>query len=64
MNADDESKQVVVYKGDGTGTKIVDENSTSFDTNQVTTGGTYTVTFDYGSSGDDDAGLVKAIHIK
>ena len=64
LNADDESKQVVVYKGDGTGTKIVDENSTSFDTNQVTTGGTYTVTFDYGSSGDDDAGLVKAIHIK
>ena len=63
LNADDASKKVIVYKGSGTGTKLVDENSTSFDSSQVTTGGTYTVTFEYGASGDDDAGLVKAIHI-
>ena len=64
LNADDPSKKVIVYKGDGTTDQLVGEDSTSFDTSKITTGGTYTVSFTYGASGDDDAGLVKEIHIK
>ena len=60
LNADDPSKQVVVYKGS---TEIVGESTTTMPSNQITTGGTYTVSFVYGSSGSSDAGLVTRIDI-
>ena len=60
LNADDKSKQVEVYKGSA---RILGESDTEVPTSDIATGGTYTVSFTYGTSGSADAGLVTEIHI-
>ena len=58
LNADDSSKKVKVF--DSTG-EILGENDTEIP--DVSTSGSYTVSFVYGSSGASDAGLVTEIHL-
>ena len=61
LNADDSSKKVIVK--DHSDATILGENDTELPTDDVSTSGTYTVSFVYGSSGQEDAGLVTEIHL-
>ena len=61
LNADDSSKKVIVK--DHSDATILGENDTELPTDEVSTSGTYTVSFVYGNSGASDAGLVTEIHL-
>ena len=58
MTQDDDDRKVSV-----TGAVTMDENASSAPINSITTGGSYTVTCVYGTSGAANAGLVTSITI-
>ena len=58
MTQDDEDRKVEV-----TGDVTMDKNASSAPINNVTTGGSYKVTCNYGTSGAANAGLVTSINI-
>ena len=58
MTQDDDDRKVSV-----TGAVTMDKNASSAPINSITTGGSYTVTCNYGTSGAANAGLVTSITI-
>ena len=60
LTQDDDDRKVTV---DGTAGVTLTKDSTSAETNKISTGGTYEVTCSYGTSGSATAGLVTKITI-